>query len=62
MSVGPKLTSHKKQKVGNATIDIFCWRHPKGWTKEECDICIKYYQLQAKKLGMNIARYMREFH
>lgn len=62
MITGPKLTSYKKQKIGNATIDIVCWRNPQGWTQEECDICIKYYQLQAKKLGMNISRYMREFH
>jgi len=42
-------------------LEICAWRHPQGWTQEEVDICIKYYQLQAKKMGMNISRYMSEF-
>ena len=62
MIVGPRLINFQKQKIGNATIDIISWKNPKGWSQEECDICIKYYQLQSKKLGMNILRYMREFH
>ena len=62
--MGPKLISYKEQKIPGTqqSIKIVCWRSPKGWTKEETDICTKYYELQAKKLGMNIQRYMREFH
>jgi len=62
--MGPKLTSYKKQRIEefNKTIDIVCWRHDSKLTKEENEICIKYYQFRAKKLGMNISRYMQEFH
>lgn len=59
--MGPKLVQSNTQKVGKKRIDIAVWRHPKGWTQEEVDICTKYYQLQAKKLGMGISRYMKEF-
>jgi len=50
------------QKVGSKSLEICVWINPKGWTQDEVDICTKYYQLQAKKYGMNIERYMREFH
>jgi len=70
--MGPKLTSYKKQnlefknesgnKVFDNTIDIVCWRNDSKLTQEENEICIKYYQLCSKKLGMNILHYMREFH
>jgi hypothetical protein len=53
----PKLISSSKQN----NIELSVWQNPKNWTQEEVDICIKYYQLQAKKLGMNISRYMKEF-
>jgi len=42
-------------------LEICAWRNPQGWTQEEVDICIKYYQLQANKMGMSISRYMNEF-
>ena len=63
MNMGPKLTSYKKQRIEkfNKTIDIVCWKHDSKLTKEENEICIKYYQLQAKKFGMSIEHYMREF-
>jgi hypothetical protein len=53
----PKLISFSKQNG----LELCVWQNPKNWTQEEVDICIKYYQLQAKKLGMNISRYMGEF-
>ena len=59
--MGPKLVQSNTQKVGKKIINIDVWRHPKGWTQEEVDICTKYYQLQSKKLGMGISRYMKEF-
>jgi len=61
MIMGPKLIQSSSQKIGKKTIDVAVWRHPKGWTQEEVDICTKYYQLQAKKFGMSIEHYMREF-
>jgi hypothetical protein len=57
----PKLISYQQQKLKDRTVDIACWQNPKNWTQEEVNICIKYYQLMAKKLGMNISRYMSEF-
>lgn len=56
--MGPKLVGYSR----NNKIELCVWKHPKGWTQEEVDICTKYYQLQAKKLGMNIQRYMIEFN
>jgi len=60
--LGPKLLTVKQQKIGDKTLEIIMWKNPKDWTQDEFDICTKYYQLQAKKHGMNIERYMREFH
>ena len=57
----PKLLSYQEQTLNDRTRHISCWQNPKNWTQEEVDICIKYYQLMAKKLGMNISRYMKEF-
>jgi len=56
--MGPKLLSYSY----NNKLEVCAWRNPKNWSQEEVDICIKYYQLQAKKLGMNIERYMKEFY
>lgn len=56
--MGPKLVGYSR----NNKIEMCVWQNPKGWTQEEVDICTKYYQLQAKKLGMNIQRYMIEFN
>jgi hypothetical protein len=53
----PKLISSNKQN----NVELSVWQNPKNWTQEEVDICIKYYQLMAKKLDMNISRYMDEF-
>ena len=64
MIMGPKLIQHttrKCPKTGRIII-LIGWQTPNGWTKEESEICQKYYQLQAKKLGMGLERYMREFH
>ena len=63
MSMGPKLTNYKKEYIPQfkKSLDIVCWKHDSKLTKEENEICIKYYQLRAKKLGMNISRYMKEF-
>ena len=66
--MGPKLTKHKRQKLKNANnnktlvVDIVSWKNDSKLTEEENQICIKYYQLHAKKLGMNISHYMQEFH
>jgi hypothetical protein len=57
MKLGPKLVSYKHDN----NLRVCAWKHPKGWTQEEVDICIKYYELQAKKLGMTISHYMNEF-
>ena len=63
--MGPKLTKHKRQKLKNTNktlvVDIVCWKNDSKLTEEENQICIKYYQLHAKKLGMNISHYMQEF-
>ena len=56
--VGPKLIGYSR----NNKLEICAWQNPKNWTQEEVDICINYYKLQSKKLGMTIERYMREFH
>lgn len=55
--MGPKLVTCNKHK----NLEIAVWQNPKGWTQEEVNICTQYYQLQAKKLGMNLVHYMREF-
>jgi hypothetical protein len=57
MKWGPKLISYNHQNK----VEICAWKNPQGWTQEEVDICIKYYQLQANKMGMNISHYMDEF-
>lgn len=57
MRLGPKLVSCNHQN----NVQVCAWKNPQGWTEEEVDICIKYYELQAKKLGMNISHYMNEF-
>jgi len=61
--IGPKLIQHSIQKCPNTgrKIEIVGWSNPKNWTQEEVNICTKYYQLQAKKLGVSIDRYMKEF-
>ena len=56
--MGPKLVSYSS----NNKVQLCAWQNPKGWTQEEVNICINYYELQSKKLGMNIQRYMREFY
>jgi len=53
----PKLIASSKDN----NIELCVWRNPPNMEKEEVDICIKYYQLMAKKLDMNISRYMDEF-
>ena len=58
MNMGPKLLSYSH----NNKLEVCAWKNPKNWTQEEVNICIKYYQLQAKKLDMNIQRYMSEFY
>jgi hypothetical protein len=58
MNTGPKLVSYSS----NNKVQLCAWQNPKGWTQEEVNICISYYELQSKKLGMNIQRYMREFY
>tara|TARA_B100001778_G_scaffold51074_1_gene38287 strand:- start:3294 stop:3482 length:189 start_codon:yes stop_codon:yes gene_type:complete len=62
--MGPKLIQHTTTKCPNTgcNITLIGWRTPSGWTKEESEICQKYYQLQASKLGMGLERYMKEFH
>jgi len=62
--MGPKLIQYQETKCPNTgrKITIVGWKTPKGWTDEESKICQKYYELQAKKLGMNIQRYMKEFY
>ena len=63
--MGPKLIKYKRQKLKNTNktlvVDIVSWKNDSKLTEEENQICIKYYQLRAKKLGMNISRYMKEF-
>lgn len=59
--MGPKLIQSNKQKIGDKTINISVWSNPKGWTQEEVNICTRYYELQAKKLGITIKHYMSEF-
>ena len=61
--LGPKLIQHSIQKCPNTgrKIEIIGWSNPKGWTKEESKICQDYYTLQARKLGVGIDRYMKEF-
>ena len=56
--MGPKLIGYSR----NNKLEMCAWQNPKNWTQEEVDICIKYYQLQSKKLGMNLERYMEEFY
>jgi len=56
--MGPKLLRYQM----DGKIELCVWKNPKNWTQEEVDVCIKYYQLQSKKLGMNIERYMKEFY
>jgi len=58
MNMGPKLLSYSR----NTKFEVCAWQNPKNWTQEEVNICIKYYQLQSKKFGMNIQRYMQEFY
>ena len=59
--MGPKLVSSNKHKLGKKEVHIFVWKGPKGWSQDEIDICTRYYQLQSKKLGMGLERYMKEF-
>ena len=57
MNLGPTLVTSNI----HSTLEVCVWKNPKGWTQEEVNICTKYYQLQAKKMGMSISRYMSEF-
>jgi hypothetical protein len=56
--MGPKLIGYSS----NGKLEMCAWQNPKDWTQEEVNVCTKYYQLQSRKLGMNIQRYMKEFY
>ena len=61
--MGPKLFGYSREYVSKIKkfVDICAWRNDPKLTQKENNICIEYYKLHAKKLGMNISHYMQEF-